>query len=98
VLLAKYVGPEDQQGFNKYQVYEVHDLYNTQGITLLEVRTSARKNYRDLNELKKDWIFVSNVCYTRNKRRVSDDEAFFVAAMTISLVSIAIVVAMLWMR
>jgi hypothetical protein len=97
MLLAKYVGPNENIGFTRYQVYELQDFYNNRGITVMDARTCLNnKSYKDLNEFKKDWVFVSEAYYTPKKRRISDDQAYFIAATVISGVSIAIVAWMIW--
>jgi hypothetical protein len=98
VLLAKYVGPNENIGFTRYQVYELQDFYNSRGITVMDTKTCANKAYRDLSEFKRDWVFVSEASYTRNKRGISDDQAYFIAATAISLITMAIVIGLIWMR
>ena len=98
MLLAKYVGVEENNSFIKYQVYELQDFYNNRGITVMDAKTCANEAYRDLSEFRRDWVFVSEASYTRNKRGISDDQAYFIAATAISLITMAIVAAMLWMR
>jgi len=99
MLLAKYVGVEENNSFIKYQVYELQDFYNNRDITVMDARTCLNnKSYKDLNEFKKDWVFVSEASYTRNKRGISDDQAYFIAATAISLITMAIVIGLIWMR
>lgn len=95
MLSAKYVGGEENKGFIKYQIYELQDFYNNRGINVMDTRTCANKSYRDLNDFRRDWIFVSRASYASNKRRISDDQAYFIAATTVSFITMAIVIGLI---
>ena len=96
MLIAKYVGTEENNSFIRYQVYDLQDFYNNRGITVMDARTCANKAYRDLSAFRQDWVLVSEASYAPNKRRISDDQAYFIAATAISLITMAIVIWLRW--
>jgi len=93
VLIAQYLGHENQYGFIKYRVYTLCDFYSNKGITVMDAFTCANKTYEDLSGFRRDWAFVSDAAY---KRRISDDQAYFIAATAISLITMAILIWLRW--